>query len=101
VFSRKEVFVWWNILRWPNGTEGCSIETQKSRRRTSDTDEMCVIVEGLIREDRGAKTLVKCTAKAAVQYFTCLGMERCRDGIFKLVERWHKCLNANGGYMEE
>jgi histone-lysine N-methyltransferase SETMAR len=39
--------------------------------------------------------------KTIVQYFTSLGKEHYREGIFKLVKRWNKCLNANEDYVEK
>jgi hypothetical protein len=39
--------------------------------------------------------------KTVVQYVTSLGKEHYREGLFKLVKSWNKCLNANGDYIEK
>jgi transposase len=51
VFSRKEVSVWCN--KFKDGRMALNDDPQKhrGRPRTSYTDENCVIVEDLIRED--------------------------------------------------
>jgi hypothetical protein len=40
-------------------------------------------------------------ARTVVQYFTSLGKEPYCEGMFKLVKRWDKCLNANNDYVEK
>jgi hypothetical protein len=51
VFSRKEVAVWCN--KFKDGKTALNDDPQKhrGRPRTVHTDENCVTVEGLIRED--------------------------------------------------
>jgi hypothetical protein len=39
--------------------------------------------------------------KIVVQYFTSLGKENYREGMFKLVKRWDTFLNGNGDYVEK
>jgi hypothetical protein len=36
-----------------------------------------------------------------MKYFTSLGKEHNREGMFKLIGRWGKCLNANGDYVKK
>jgi hypothetical protein len=52
-------------------------------------------LSGKIFEDQNA------LQKTVAQYFTSLGKEYYREGIFKPVERWDECLNANGDYLEK
>jgi hypothetical protein len=37
--------------------------------------------------------------KTVAQFYTTMGEEHYREGIFELVKRRDKCLNANGDYM--
>jgi hypothetical protein len=34
-----------------------------------------------------------------VQYFISLGKRSYREGMFRLVKRWDKCMNTGGGYV--
>jgi hypothetical protein len=73
-------------------------EERRGRPRTSHTEDNCVIVEGLIREDRRVKVreaLCK-KKKTVIQHFASLGKEHYRDGMFKFVKQWDKFLKANG-----
>jgi hypothetical protein len=51
VFNRKEVSVWYNKFKDGRRALSDGQEKQRSRPRTSHTDDNCVIVEGLIRGD--------------------------------------------------
>jgi hypothetical protein len=65
----------------------------RGRPRASHIDENCVIVEDPIRGDRRVKVRGIALQKTVVQYFTSLGKEHYREGMFKLVKRWDKCMN--------
>jgi hypothetical protein len=39
--------------------------------------------------------------KVVAQYFTSLGKVHYRQGVFKLVKQWDKCLKANGDHVEK
>jgi hypothetical protein len=55
VFIREEVSVWYN--KFKDGRTGLNDNPEEhgGRTKSSRSDENCVIVEGLIREDRRAK----------------------------------------------
>jgi histone-lysine N-methyltransferase SETMAR len=57
LFNRKEPSVWCNKFKDGRTTLGSTviIHRNRGRPRTSHTDENCVIVEGLIREDQRVK----------------------------------------------
>jgi hypothetical protein len=55
VFSRKEVSVRFNKLNDGQTALNDDPEIQGGRQRTSHNDDNCIIVRGLIREDRRAK----------------------------------------------
>jgi hypothetical protein len=96
VFSGKEVFVWCNKFKHGR-TAFSNPKKHIGRPRTLHIDENCVIFVGLIKEDRritGRET-------AALLYFTSLGKEHYREGMFKRVKQWDKCLNANVDYVKK
>jgi hypothetical protein len=63
-------------------------DTEKHRDRlwTSHTDENYINVEGFIKEDRRA-TVRGIAAKTVLQYYTFLGKQLYREGVFKFVKR--------------
>jgi predicted DNA-binding protein YlxM (UPF0122 family) len=55
VFSRMEVSVWCNTYKDSQRALNDDPQEHRGRPRTSHTDENCVTVEGLIREDQRVK----------------------------------------------
>jgi hypothetical protein len=62
------------------------LEKLKATPRTSHTDENCVIVSGLIREDQRVKVHEIALQKTVVQHFSSLGKEQYPERLFKLVK---------------
>jgi hypothetical protein len=56
VFSRKEVSVWCNIFKDGQTARKYDAEKHRGRPAIPHTGENCVVVEGLMKEDRRIKT---------------------------------------------
>jgi hypothetical protein len=80
-------------------------EKHKSRPKSSHTIENCIIVEGLIREDRrvDVSEIRKTHWKKEQLSNTSHPVERNATvkKCVKLVKRWNKYLYANGDYFEK
>jgi hypothetical protein len=96
-FSQKEASVLCNRFKDGRTAPNDDPEKQRSIPRASHTDENCVIVESLIREDRR----VKIREIADSQYSTSFAREHCREGIFVLVRRWAQQPNTNNDYVDK
>jgi hypothetical protein len=97
VFSRNEVSAWCSKFKDYRTVLNDDTQKDRSRPRTSHTDENCVIVEGLIKEDRRVKVhendevtgIAKSTVYERILYlnvhnrFCSLGSENAHRGAQK------------------
>ncbi|KAE9522184.1 hypothetical protein AGLY_017444 [Aphis glycines] len=129
VMSRKSVSVW--CTKFNSGRESVEDEARSGRPISTSTAETIDAVEKLLRSDRRLKIrematqldLPKTTVheivheklnfrgihfqneeevmNAVTEYFDGKCAAYFRDGIFKLLHRWEKCINLNGDYVEK
>jgi hypothetical protein len=95
LFNGKEVFVWCKNFKM---AERHRVLSQRNTRvdQGPRTLKKIVTVEGFIREDRRVKICETHCKETALQSFTSLGKEHCRQGRLTIVKLCVKRLNAYG-----